>query len=232
MTALPTLDPDLPVLDGSVRTLEAGWDIEVRPAPTGQRYLRSVKPVFDRIAALVLLVLLVPLIAAVAVAVRLSLGRGVFFVQERIGRSGRRFRLYKFRTMKHCRRKSSLPVDGIDRRVVHKHPNDPRLTPTGRLLRRLSLDEIPQLLNVLKGEMSLVGPRPELPSIVAGYAPWQHRRHEVRPGMTGLWQVTARDRPMHLATDIDLEYLRRVSPWTDVKILVKTVSTVVRRDGW
>ena len=224
-TSVSTLDPGVPPLD-------ADWVVAVRRPPSRRPYADVVKPAFDRLSALILLVLVVPLMLAVSLAVRLSLGRGVFFVQERVGRGGRPFKLYKFRTMAHCRRKADLPHDGPDRRLAHKHPDDPRLTATGRLLRRLSLDELPQLVNVLKGEMSLVGPRPELPSIVRRYETWQHERHDAKPGMTGPWQVDARDRPMHLATDLDIEYVRRVKPWTDAKILVKTFASVVRRDGW
>src|SRR5207253_1548410 len=116
--------------------------------------------------------------------VRIDLGPGVFFRQRRIGLRGREFTVLKFRTMLH-----EPPVGaptGPCPEHGHKCPHDPRHTRMGRLLRKLSLDEIPQLLNVLRGEMSLVGPRPELPEIVARYEPWQHERHEVKPGLTGL----------------------------------------------
>jgi lipopolysaccharide/colanic/teichoic acid biosynthesis glycosyltransferase len=121
-----------------------------------------------------------------------------------------------------------------ERRRTHKHPNDPRLTVLGRFLRKWSLDELPQLWNVVRGDMSIVGPRPELTEIVSGYEPWQHDRHRVKPGLTGLWQVRARgDGPMHERTDLDVNYAARVLFRTDFKILLLTVPTVLgRRTGF
>jgi lipopolysaccharide/colanic/teichoic acid biosynthesis glycosyltransferase len=118
------------------------------------------------------------------------------------------------------------------RRRNHKTPHDPRHTGLGRFLRRTSLDELPQLLNVLRGELSIVGPRPELPEVVAGYEPWQHARHWVRPGITGLWQVTQRGsgEPMHLHVATDLEYIERLSFVTDARILVRTVPAALGFD--
>lgn len=222
----------VPQLESPVRA--GPIHLEARKAPELPRgsYYGRVKPVLDVVLAALLLVLLLPVILVVAVAVRLSLGPGIIFRQQRIGLNGSPFTVFKFRTMKHSRRRADLPFDGPDRRVNHKDPSDPRHTPTGRFLRRLGLDEIPQLVNVLRGDMSLVGPRPELPEIVAGYAPWQHRRHAVRPGITGLWQVSARMRPMHKATDVDLEYIDHVSLVGDAKILGRTLPALMRRHGW
>ena len=119
-----------------------------------------------------------------------------------------------------------------DRRLTHKTENDPRHTNFGRTLRRTGLDELPQLVNVLRGEMSLVGPRPELPLIVSGYSPWQHACHDVRPGITGLWQISARGTiPMHEAVGTDLEYIRTVSLRVDLKILARTIPVMMRRSG-
>ena len=134
-------------------------------------------------------------------------------------RFGREFTVYKFRTM-NSTAVSTISITHDDRRTNHKSTDDPRHTDLGRFLRKWSLDEIPQLWNVALGDMSLIGPRPELPSIVAKYEPWQHRRHEVKPGLTGLWQVTARgDAPMHEATDIDVDYVENVRFVDDTKIL-------------
>ena len=121
-----------------------------------------------------------------------------------------------------------------DRRVTHKHPRDPRLTPLGRFLRKWSLDELPQLWNVARGDMSLIGPRPELVDIVDRYESWQHERHAVKPGLTGLWQVLARgDGPMHENTHLDLAYVRRVRFTTDCKILLHTIPVLLgRRTGF
>jgi lipopolysaccharide/colanic/teichoic acid biosynthesis glycosyltransferase len=196
-----------------------GLDIEV-PAAAYRTY---VKPVLDRVVAAVLLVALVPVLLVVAAAVRYSLGRGIFYRQERIGYGGTPFTVLKFRTMLPDRRAERVPWMGEDRRVTHKTTADPRHTRVGQFLRKWSLDELPQLVNVLKGDMSLVGPRPELPHIVEGYEPWEHARHMVRPGLTGFWQTTARSEgPMKEFTHLDLEYVRKVSFLTDVRLLVAT----------
>ncbi|TMF12974.1 MAG: sugar transferase, partial [Chloroflexi bacterium] len=120
----------------------------------------------------------------IAIAVRLSLGRPVIFRQTRVGQQGSLFTIYKFRTMLSDRRVCERELTGVDRRASHKCDHDPRLKPLGSRLRRWSLDELPQLWNVIRGDMSLVGPRPELPRLVDGYAPWQHERHDVKPGLT------------------------------------------------
>jgi lipopolysaccharide/colanic/teichoic acid biosynthesis glycosyltransferase len=156
----------------------------------------------------------------------------VLLVQPRIGRAGRTFGMLKFRTMHPCRRHryEAVPPEQ-DRRCRHKSDEDPRHTRLGRLLRQTSLDELPQVWNVLRGDMSLVGPRPELPAIVAGYADWQHRRHEVKPGITGLWQVTERTHSageMHLHTGTDLAYLEQLSLRTDLAILIRTPIVLMR----
>lgn len=202
----------------------AGADSPGAVTRRANRYERLVKPVVDRVGALTLLVALLPVMVACALAVALTMGRPVLLRQQRVGHHGRRFGIYKFRTMTPSRRVQQLPHVGPDRRQRHKSPNDPRVTPVGRFLRTWSLDELPQLFNVLAGDMSLVGPRPELVDIVERYAPWQHLRHQVKPGITGMWQVHARDdRPMHELTELDLVYLNRVTPGTDVRILLLTV---------
>jgi lipopolysaccharide/colanic/teichoic acid biosynthesis glycosyltransferase len=196
-----------------------GLDIEL---PEGT-YHRFVKPAIDRSVAAVLLFVLLPALLLIALVLRVRLGRGVLFRQERIGLHGRPFTVLKFRTMLPDRRGTRLEFVGEDRRRTHKTPNDPRHTRVGQFLRRWSLDELPQLLNVLKGDMSLVGPRPELPEIVERYQPWEHARHSVRPGLTGFWQTTARaDGPMKDFTHLDLEYVRTISFTTDVRLLLAT----------
>ena len=191
------------------------------PSPT---YLHVVKPALDRAAAALLLLVLAPLFLVIAVAVRWTMGSGVLFRQERVGAGGRTFSVVKFRTMLHERRSQRVEWVGEDRRRTHKSADDPRHTPLGRFLRKWSLDELPQLVNVLRGEMSLVGPRPELVQVVARYQPWEHARHAVRPGLTGLWQIRARGAgPTHLFTHMDLEYVQSVSPRTDLRILLATL---------
>jgi exopolysaccharide biosynthesis polyprenyl glycosylphosphotransferase len=197
-----------------------------------QVYVVTIKPFLDACVAALLLLVLSPVLAAIALAIRLSSHGPVLFRQQRIGQHGQPFTVYKFRTMTPDRRARDERVAFPERRQRHKTEADPRVTRVGRVLRRASLDELPQLLNVLRGEMSLVGPRPELPRIVARYEPWQHERHLVRPGITGWWQVNGRsDLPMHEHTELDIDYIRRVSPWLDFVILLKTARAVVSRSG-
>jgi lipopolysaccharide/colanic/teichoic acid biosynthesis glycosyltransferase len=215
-----TFPPALPGIEG------AGTSLRLVASTPASFYVRWGKPLIDRLGALVLLLVFLPLLVVTALALLVTLGRPIFFRQQRVGRGGEVFEVYKFRTMHHSRRRAQRPFDGPERRRTHKHPHDPRLVPLGRALRRWSVDELPQLVNVLKGEMSLVGPRPELVGIVAHYEPWQHERHDVKPGLTGLWQVKERsnsDSLMHEHTHLDIEYVRRVSFLFDLKLLVLTV---------
>jgi exopolysaccharide biosynthesis polyprenyl glycosylphosphotransferase len=195
---------------------------------------RAVKRAIDIGLASLLLVSLLPVCLLIALAIRLDTPGPALFSQERIGRHGRTFRMHKFRSMVAERRAADLgpPAGTPDRRHVHKTPNDPRITRVGRFLRRTCLDEVPQLLNVLRGDMSMVGPRPELPEIVARYEPWQHHRHAVTPGITGWWQVN-RDgrRLMHESTELDLYYLSHWSLALDLVILMKTILIVLRGVG-
>jgi lipopolysaccharide/colanic/teichoic acid biosynthesis glycosyltransferase len=152
----------------------------------------ATKAVMDVVGASFLLVIAAPLMLATAALLRVRLGPGVIYRQRRVGLQGREFIVLKFRTMRPDRR-APIPAQrrAEDRRRTHKTTADPRHTTLGLWLRRLSIDELPQLNNVLRRDMSLVGPRPELPELVAKYEPWQHQRHLVRPGLTGLWQVGA-----------------------------------------
>lgn len=195
---------------------------------------RLVKRCFDVMVTLALLGLLFPLMIIVGCAVWVVDGGPVLFRQQRVGERGRVFTMVKFRTM--IPGAETMPGHGLSPSgshiPFHKEANDPRVTPLGRWLRRSSLDELPQLLNVLLGDMSLVGPRPELPWIVAQYEPWQYRRLAVPQGLTGLWQVTGRSRnPMHQFTHIDIQYLENYSFWLDVTILLKTPRIVYKGDG-
>jgi len=186
-------------------------------------YATAVKPAVDRVAAAIGLTVAAIPMALIAGAVAVQLGRPVLFRQRRVGRDGVPFEVLKFRTMRPDRRGQSLDVIH-DRRATHKSDNDPRHTRLGRFLRRYSLDELPQLVNVLRGEMSFVGPRPELVSVVEkDYRPGLEQRHFVKPGLTGLWQISARgDGPMHENGDWDLDYVEQVSLRTDAKILLRT----------
>jgi len=197
------------------------------------RYERIIKPAVDLVGGLALFVLFLPLMLLTALAIMISLGRPVMYKQERIGRNGRLFQLYKFRTMIPDRRRGLNHYRGPERRRTHKSPNDPRVTGVCKVVRALRFDELPQLWNVIRGEMSLVGPRPELPDIVATYEHWQHKRHAVKPGLTGLWQVSALNgAPMHQCTDVDLRYIGEISLLADVSILLRTPSAMISRRGY
>ena len=194
----------------------------------------AVKHAIDVVVACGLLVALSPLLLSIGIAVFLTMGGPVLFRQRRIGLHGREIAVWKFRTMLADRRASNQgpPTSIVDRRRRHKTRCDPRVTPLGRFLRRTSLDELPQLWNIVRGDMSLVGPRPELPAIVANYEEWQHARHAVRPGLTGWWQVNRpADRLMHEVVELDLYYVENVSFALDVRILAKTVTAVIRGTG-
>jgi lipopolysaccharide/colanic/teichoic acid biosynthesis glycosyltransferase len=201
---------------------------------TPSRYERLLKPAIDRVSALLLLLLLLPVILAISVAVLVVMGRPVLFGQARAGRGGSPFTMLKFRTMLPDRRIAGvMRFEGPERRMTHKSADDPRHTTLGRWLRKTSLDELPQLLHVLSGRMSLVGPRPELMSLVDTYTPWQRTRHVVRPGVTGLWQTTERGagRLLHECVDLDLEYIAGMSLRRDVSILLRTPLALLRNKG-
>jgi len=193
------------------------------------------KRVLDLAIAVAALLLIWPALVLIALCIRLDSPGPVIFTQERPGWHGKSFRMLKFRTM-------VVGADkGIDlivreasdgRRFLEKDGKDPRITRVGHFLRRWSLDELPQLFNVLKGEMSVVGPRPELPLLVQDYAPWEFKRFSVPPGITGWWQVTARaDAPNNPHTEADMYYIQHYSLWLDLQILGRTVAAVIRGKG-
>nr|WP_203768484.1 sugar transferase [Actinoplanes deccanensis] len=195
---------------------------------------RLVKEVVDRLGALALLVLLGPLLLGVALCVRVTSRGPVLFRQVRVGRDGSHFRIFKFRSMYVDAEARLAELRHLNEHdgVLFKIRDDPRVTPVGRYLRRFSLDELPQLLNVLLGQMSLVGPRPPLPSEVAAYADDVRRRLAVKPGMTGLWQVSGRsDLPWEEAVRLDLRYVENWSLSLDLVILLRTMTAVVRSSG-
>ncbi|HEX6509784.1 MAG TPA: sugar transferase [Chloroflexota bacterium] len=184
----------------------------------------SVKRAFDVLIAGLLSVLLLPLFLVIALWIRLDSPGPILIHQRRVGSGGTLFDMHKFRSM-------YWDPDTIDA-AFEKRPDDPRVTRAGRILRRTSLDELPQLWNVLKGEMSLVGPRPELPVIVDLYEPWQRKRFGVPPGMTGWWQINGRsDQSMHLSTEADLYYVQNYSILLDVQILIRTLGAVIKGKG-
>jgi exopolysaccharide biosynthesis polyprenyl glycosylphosphotransferase len=202
------------------------------PDLTGAR--QAVKSLFDRLAAASALLVLAPLFVAIAVAIRAGDGGPVLFRQVRVGRDGRPFHVCKFRTMVTGAEAQRVALEALNEGsgVLFKIRDDPRITAAGSWLRRYSLDELPQLLNVLGGQMSLVGPRPALPEEAARYGDYVRRRLAVRPGITGLWQVSGRsDLPWDEAVRLDLRYVENWSFALDLQILWKTWSAVTHGDG-
>jgi exopolysaccharide biosynthesis polyprenyl glycosylphosphotransferase len=203
-------------------------------APALNDYQRMIKRAFDITLIISMLPFLLPVMGLIAVAIRLEGEGPILFLQQRVGENGRLFNMYKFRSMVPEAEKMRRQVERRDAtgRIIHKQPDDPRVTRVGRFLRRTSLDELPQIFNILRGEMSLVGPRPELPYLVDLYEPWQRKRFAVPQGITGWWQVNGRsDKPMHLHTEDDLYYVQHYSLLLDIQILFKTILVVLRGKG-
>jgi lipopolysaccharide/colanic/teichoic acid biosynthesis glycosyltransferase len=206
-------------------------------------WTRTGKPLFDAVLASLFLVILSPLLVAVAVLIRLTTPGPALIRQTRVGRDRRPFVLYKFRSMytgnsdelhrQYVRKlltEDEPPAGG--QRGLFKLEDDPRVTPVGRLLRKTSIDELPQLLNVIRGDMSLVGPRPALPWEVEMIGEAHGQRFDVRPGLTGLWQVSGRSRlTMRQGLELDVEYVSRQSLAFDLMILLKTLPVVLFTRG-
>ena len=202
--------------------------------PVLSPYQRFVKRLFDVVVTGCLLVPAIPMMAVIAILIKLDDHGPILFRQPRMGEGGVIFTMLKFRTMYVGAEKDLPKVLQVDEsgHVVHKHRDDPRVTRIGRFLRKTSLDELPQFLNIMRGEMSLVGPRPELPDLVDKYEFWQRKRFEVPQGLTGWWQVNGRsDKPMHLNTEADLFYIRNYSVWLDIKIVVRTAGAILSARG-
>jgi exopolysaccharide biosynthesis polyprenyl glycosylphosphotransferase len=197
-------------------------------------WLWWVKRALDFAAALVGLVMVAPLMSVIALAIKLDSPGPAIFSQMRIGKGGRPFTCYKFRTMHVGAEKEKQELAALNEAqgALFKIRNDPRMTRVGRVLRRISLDELPQLYNILKGDMSLVGPRPQLPEEVNQYMEWHKKRLETWPGLTGLWQVSGRS---NLTFDemclLDIYYIENWSPVLDTKILLRTLPKVILGDG-
>jgi exopolysaccharide biosynthesis polyprenyl glycosylphosphotransferase len=203
-------------------------------APALNEYQRMLKRTFDLVLAVLALPPSLILMGLIALAIHLEDRGSVFFRQQRVGENGRLFQMIKFRTMVPGAEELQYLAEHVDEsgHLVYKTPSDPRVTRVGRFLRRASLDELPQLFNVIKGDMSLIGPRPEIPYVVDQYEPWQRQRFAVPQGITGWWQVNGRsNKPMHLHTDDDLYYVQNYSLLLDVQILLKTIAVVLRGDG-
>jgi exopolysaccharide biosynthesis polyprenyl glycosylphosphotransferase len=203
-------------------------------APALSEYQRMVKRGFDLVVTILGMPFVLPLLSACALAIRLDSPGPIFYRAKRVGENGKLFDMIKFRTMVENADQLRNQVEKVDQNgnVIFKSADDPRITRVGKFLRKTSLDEFPQLINVLKGEMSLVGPRPEQPYLVEQYQLWQRKRFAVPQGLTGWWQINGRsDRPMHLHTEDDLYYVQHYSIWLDLEILFKTVWVVLRGKG-
>lgn len=205
--------------------------VELDPSKVkGRLVYHTVKRGFDILASGVALVLLSPLFGVLTVKIKKEDGGPAFYSQTRIGKNGKPFKMWKFRSMivnadKMVKQlEEQNEIDG----AMFKIKDDPRVTKIGHVIRKYSLDELPQLWNVLKGDMSLVGPRPPLPMEVADYTDYDKLRLSVTPGCTGLWQVTKRnDADFDEMVELDLEYINKSSLWFDFKILLKTVGVIV-----
>ncbi len=210
-------------------TYLAGIPLVDLKAPALDYNQRIIKRAFDLSVSLLLSPFIIIGIPIIALVIRIESGRPIFFNSKRVGENGKIFDMYKFRTMvvgaeEHMETKIKEDLDGNH---IYKTAEDDRVTRIGKFLRRSSLDEIPQFLNVLKGEMSIVGPRPELPSLVDRYKSWQWQRFSVPQGITGWWQINGRSsKPMNLHTEDDLYYIQNYSLWLDLYIIFKTIVVV------
>ncbi|HLI50520.1 MAG TPA: undecaprenyl-phosphate glucose phosphotransferase [Thermomicrobiaceae bacterium] len=230
-----TLVPDLfeLALDQVMINEVAGLPlIEIKEARIrGWNY--GVKRAMDMLISTLILLICSPIMLAIAIAIKLDSPGPVLFHHERVGKNGERFTLYKFRSMcQDAERQKEALQQAANTTLLFKMRNDPRVTRVGRFLRRTSLDELPQFFNILNGDMSFVGPRPQVPSEVAAYSDWHYQRLLVTPGLTGLWQVNGRsDLSFDEMVKLDLYYAEHWSPWLDIKLTLRTIPAVIRRRG-
>ena len=230
------LPPSIPQRSRVELSTIDGFDtplLGLRRTPTSEVSL-ALKRVMDIGVSAAVLVLASPVMMVTALAIKLTSAGPVFFQQERSGRQGRRFTMFKFRSMvvDAEKRKKELAHLNEMSGPVFKISRDPRVTRVGQFIRKTSIDELPQLFNILRGDMSLVGPRPPLPSEVNQYQPWQRRRLSVKPGLTGLWQVSGRNNvDFEEWMAMDLRYIDDWSLWLDMKIILRTVPAVLFRAG-
>jgi exopolysaccharide biosynthesis polyprenyl glycosylphosphotransferase len=225
---------DLAFFDATIERLGTIPVIGLRdPAIDGLQ--RILKRVMDVCVSATVLLLTAPVLGLAAAAIKIEDGGPVIYRTSRMGENGRVFQMLKLRSMVvgADTMQPQLRLENGVGKVVHKRMDDPRVTRVGRFLRRTSIDELPQLVNVLRGEMSLVGPRPELPWLVDRYASWQHKRFAVPQGMTGWWQINGRsdDPLLYEHVDEDLYYIQNYSLWLDIQILWKTLAVVLRGRG-
>lgn len=203
-------------------------------APVLTDYQRMLKRIFDLTLVFLLLPISIILGVLIAIAVWIDSRLPIIFQQKRVGENGVLFTMYKFRTMKPGAENYQHLVEYKDgnNQIIHKSIHDPRVTRVGKFLRKTSLDELPQVINIIKGDMSFVGPRPELPYLVEQYEPWQRKRFSIPQGITGWWQINGRsEKPMHLHTEDDIYYVQHYSIFLDIYILMKTIIVVIKGQG-
>ena len=233
--------PDDLDLNKGGRSTDISLYPDLMPKNIASTTSRVVKRAIDLAGSLVALILLSPLYALIAIAIKLTSKGPILFKQDRVGEYGIRFSCLKFRSM-YYKNDAKIHQEYVRGLIAGKHDgtgniykikDDPRVTPVGKFLRKTSLDELPQFFNVLKGEMSLVGPRPPIPYEVEAYEIWHRRRFlEAKPGITGLWQVEGRSKTkFDEMVRLDLRYVKTWSPWLDIKILLRTPAAVFRGDG-
>ena len=226
---------NLPVSRAGVRVLRLRHQIKLRVWETGLASLFVVKRLMDIVVSLAALIMFSPLFLGVALAIVLEDGWPVFFTQDRVGLNGRLFRFYKFRSMyrdAEKRKEALMAQNESSDGVIFKMKNDPRVTRVGRFIRRYSIDEAPQVLNVLVGDLAIVGPRPPVPKEVAQYTLADRKRLHVKPGLTCLWQIQGRSEiPFAGQVRLDLEYIHSQSIWKDIVIVFKTVPAVLLGRG-
>jgi exopolysaccharide biosynthesis polyprenyl glycosylphosphotransferase len=226
----------VPQMRTSERFLEDLDGIAVLSYANGPDEMTShaLKRFVDLAVAIPALILMAPFLLVLAVAMRLTQGPGIIYAQDRVGMHGRIFTIYKLRTMvpDADERYAQLAAQSDTRGAAFKMVDDPRVTPIGRWLRRFSLDELPQVWNVIRGEMSIVGPRPAPPREVEQYDLWHRRRLSMKPGITGLWQISSRlDKDFDQRVELDMAYIEQWSIWLDLTIILKTVPALIRRPG-
>jgi len=221
---IPATKVDMAILKWKQRARLAFWEM-------GLRSLLLVKRTVDIMISVVALVLLTPLFVGVAICILIDDGFPVLLQQKRVGLYGREFRLLKFRSM--CRDADKMKADLMEQNesaggIMFKMKNDPRITRVGRTLRRFSIDEMPQFLNVLSGDLSVVGPRPPLPEEVEKYSLSDRKRLHVKPGLTCLWQIQGRsDVPFDRVVSLDIQYIQSQSLFKDILIIIKTIPAVL-----
>ncbi len=223
-------DSERPLIESIPQNNSSDIDFELKYS----KFYEVSKRSFDLFIGIIILILLIPIFPIIALMIKLDSPGPVFYKQDRVGRGGKLFKFYKFRSMFKEADAIRDNMKGLNEQdgPVFKIKADPRITSVGRFLRRSSLDEIPQILNVLKGDMSIVGPRPPLPFEVASYQTWHRRRLEVKPGITCLWQISGRS---HISFNewmrLDMEYLKNRSFRTDFLIFLRTLPAVITRKG-